>query len=41
MFSYSWKQKGRVRHIYDIMEEYYPHIPKWIDINQMQNIIEA
>ena len=24
------------------MEEYYPHIPKWIDINQMQgNIIEA
>ena len=42
MFSYSWKQKGRVRHIYDIIEEYYPQIPKWIDINQMQgNIIEA
>jgi hypothetical protein len=42
MFSYSWKQKGRVRHIYDILEEQYPNVPKWIDINQMQgNIIEA
>ncbi len=42
MFSYSWKQKGRVRHIYDIIEDDFPHIPKWIDINQMQgNIIEA
>tara|TARA_B100000575_G_C23043848_1_gene600791 strand:- start:322 stop:1152 length:831 start_codon:yes stop_codon:yes gene_type:complete len=42
MFSYSWKQKGRVRHIYDLLEEQYPNVPKWIDINQMQgNIIEA
>jgi hypothetical protein len=42
MFSYSWKQKGRVRHIYDIIEEHFPNVPKWIDINQMQgNIIEA
>lgn len=42
MFSYSWKQKGRVRHIYDIIEENYPYVPKWIDINEMQgNIIES
>jgi hypothetical protein len=42
MFSYSWKQKGRVRHIYDIIEENFPCIPKWIDINEMQgNIIES
>ena len=34
MFSYSWKQKGRVRHIYDIIEENFPCIPKWIDINE-------
>lgn len=42
MFSYSWKQKGRVRHIYDIITNNYPDILTWIDINQMQgNMLEA
>ena len=42
MFSYSWTQKNQVRHIYDIIDNEYSEVPKWIDINQMSgNIIEA
>ena len=42
MFSYSWNQKNQVRHIYDIIDNEYPDVPKWIDINKMcGNILEA
>ena len=42
MFSYSWTQKNQVRHVYDIIDNEYSDVPKWIDINQMSgNIIEA
>ena len=42
MFSYSWTQKNQVSHIYDIIDNEYSEVPKWIDINQMSgNIIEA
>ena len=42
MFSYSWDNKDNVRHIYDLLEQEFPNIPKWIDINQMQgNIMET
>lgn len=42
MFSYSWSQKNNVRHIYDIIDEQFPNVPKWIDISKMSgNILEA
>tara|TARA_Y100000389_G_scaffold187535_1_gene209025 strand:- start:405 stop:1151 length:747 start_codon:yes stop_codon:yes gene_type:complete len=42
MFSYSWDHKHNVRHIYDIINDEFPNIPKWIDISEMSgNIIEA
>tara|TARA_B100000780_G_C21076133_1_gene433206 strand:+ start:151 stop:969 length:819 start_codon:yes stop_codon:yes gene_type:complete len=42
MFSYSWKQKHDVRHIYDILCNEYEDIPKWIDTEGMSgNILET
>ena len=42
MFSYSWDHKHNVRHIYDMINDEFPNIPKWIDISKMSgNIIEA
>ena len=42
MFSYSWTQKSKTRHIYDIIDQEYKGVPKWIDINQMHgNILET
>lgn len=42
MFSYSWKQKHNVRHIYDIICSEYEDVPKWIDIEGMSgNILET
>ena len=32
MFSYSWEHKNNVRHIYDIIDEQFQNIPKWIMI---------
>tara|TARA_B110000259_G_scaffold188082_1_gene244839 strand:- start:477 stop:1238 length:762 start_codon:yes stop_codon:yes gene_type:complete len=42
MFSYSWKQQNQVRHIYDLIENNFPNVKKWIDINKMHgNILDA
>ena len=42
MFSYSWNQKNQVRHIYDLIDEEFSGVNKWIDINKMcGNILDA
>ena len=42
MFSYSWKNKHNVRHIYDIINNEFDNVPKWIDTEKMSgNIHEA
>ena len=42
MFSYSWKHKHNVRHIYDIIDKEFENVPKWIDTEGMSgNIFEA
>jgi len=42
MFSYSWKQMNQVRHIYDLIDNEFISVNKWIDINKMcGNILDA
>ncbi len=42
MFSYCWEQQHNVQHIYEIINNEFIDIPKWIDIERMNgNIIDA
>ena len=42
MFSYCWEQQHNVRHIYEIINNEFNEVPKWIDTEGMSgNIIDA
>jgi len=42
MFSYCWEQQHNVRHIFEIINNEFSNVPKWIDIEGMSgNIIDA
>lgn len=42
MFSYSHKQEGIVKYIYELIDEEFPNIKKWIDYNNMDgNILDS